>query len=103
VCRFGGLEALGHLADVHRGAGRKLVPPLGRDRDLAGPGPLDQSLHHRTDVTDEWRGNGLVAVQLGARDVHLDELGVGVPLGCIAVSEQPVQARTDEQHDVGPA
>ncbi len=70
-------------------------------RDLTGLGPLEESLHHRADVADQRGGDGLVAVHLGRRDVDLDELGVRVPLRRIAVAEQPVQAGTDEHHDVG--
>ena len=72
------------------------------DSDLTRFGPLEERLHHRADVTDERSRDGLVAVHLRGCDVDLDELGVGVPLRRIAMSEQPVQAGTDEHHHVGP-
>ena len=81
----------------------ELVAPR-RSCTLIWPGlPRSSSaVHHRADVADERRGDGLVAVHLGCGDVDLDELGVGVPLRRIAMSEQPVQPCTDEHHHVGP-
>ena len=62
-----------------------------------------QRRHARTNITHQRRGNRLVAVHLGGRDIDLDELfGLRCPPGfSLPVGQQPVQAGADQQHHIG--
>ena len=95
--------AVGHLGDVLRRSGREFLAPLRRDADPARFVPFEQGRHHRPDVADQRCGNGLVAVHFGGRDVDLDELDVRAPCRRVTMPKKPIQARTDEHHDIGPA
>ena len=73
----------------------------------AGADAGEQRRHAGADVADHRRGDRHVAVDLGRRDVDLDELlppapwRVAAPGLALAVRQQPVQARADQHHHVG--
>ena len=94
----------GHLGLVLVLAVGDAAHPVGGRLGPAAPHALHQRRDAGTDVADERRGDGHVAVDLGRRDVDLDELLgalVGAPGLALAVREQPVQPRAHQQHHVG--